>query len=71
MLTRRKVGRSFVYLPTVSRDEIRRLAVRELVDSLFDGESTQLSAYLNGHSTPMAPASPEPEGPQTLDAALL
>lgn len=75
VLTRRKVGRSFLYQPVVSRDEIRRLAVRELVDSLFDGEDTQLHAYLNGGlaqaAEPEPAASAQPEAPQTLDAALL
>lgn len=75
VLTRRKVGRSFLYQPLVSREEIRRLAVRELVDMLFDGEDAQLRAYLNG----VEPAAVEPERagaaqmdePRTLDAALL
>ncbi len=75
VLTRRKVGRSFLYQPVVSRDEIRRLAVRELVDSLFDGEDAQLRAYLNGGlpatAEPEAAAPAPPDGPQTLDAALL
>ncbi|MBI4892273.1 MAG: BlaI/MecI/CopY family transcriptional regulator [Acidobacteria bacterium] len=70
VLTRRKVGRSFVYLPTVTRDEIRRLAVRELVDSLFDGDGALLSAYLSGHQ-PAPPAGAAAEEPKTLDAALL
>jgi predicted transcriptional regulator len=71
VLTRRKVGRSFLYVPVIGRDEIRRLAVRELVDSLFDGEDALLRAYLNGAPEP-EPAKPAPsEEPRTLDAALL
>jgi len=31
-VSRRKVGRSFVYTPLISREDIRQLAVRELVD---------------------------------------
>jgi predicted transcriptional regulator len=72
ILSRRKVGRSFVYLPLVSRHEIRRLAVRELVDLLFDGRDDVLRAYLNGHEPEVlsTPAPPSEES-TTLDAALL
>lgn len=73
VLTRRKSGRSFLYLPVVSREEIRRLAVRELTDSLFDGDEGQLRAYLNGAPAPraQATAAQQQEEPQALDAALL
>jgi predicted transcriptional regulator len=75
VLTRRKVGRSFLYQPLVSREEIRRLAVRELVDSLFDGEDAQLRAYVNGTEPAEAGAQraggAQTEESQTLDAALL
>lgn len=68
VLSRKKVGRSFVYTPLVSRDEIRHLALRELTDSLFDGSSSVLRAYVNGTRAAAAHAGDEPE---TLDAALL
>lgn len=75
VLTRRKAGRSFLYQPLVSREEIRRLAVRELVDSLFDGEDAQLRAYLNGTepvaAEPQRAGTPQTEESRTLDAALL
>lgn len=45
-LTRRKVGRAFVYLPETSRDAMRRAAVRELVDEFFDGSEAALVAFL-------------------------
>lgn len=57
-VTRRKHGRSYVYRPLISRDDVRRLAVRELVDSLFDGSSEALSAYLNGHVPQQTEAPP-------------
>ncbi|HEY0724869.1 MAG TPA: BlaI/MecI/CopY family transcriptional regulator, partial [Pyrinomonadaceae bacterium] len=47
---RRKTGRSFTYTPTVGKDALRSLAVKELVDSFFDGSVEQLFNYLN--STP-------------------
>ncbi len=47
-VTRRKVGRSFVYTPVVTREEVRMLATRELIDSLFDGSRQDLSDWLAG-----------------------
>lgn len=73
LLTRRKVGRSFLYRPLVSRDEIRSLAVRELLDSLFDGDADSLLAFLGAARTaqpPAASAVPETDA-HPLDAALL
>src|SRR5580698_4839774 len=46
-VSRRKHGRSFIYLPKVSRDELRRVAVKELVDTFFDGSEEALLAYLS------------------------
>jgi predicted transcriptional regulator len=73
-LARRKVGRSFYYRPQVSRDEIRALAVRELVDLLFDGSPQSLAEFLAG--APLASSRSRVEAPQEadihpLDAALL
>lgn len=47
-VTRRKVGRSFVYCPRLTRDAVRRLAVKELVDCFFDGSEEALIQYLTG-----------------------
>lgn len=75
MLSRRKVGRSFLYSPVVSRDEIRRLAVQELKDALFDGRIEDLAAFLGAAPPPATasqnPAQPADGEPQPLDAALL
>jgi len=72
VLARRKVGRSFVYTPLVSRDEIRRLAVRELMESLFDGDPGKLIAFLGGAAASQAaPQAPAGSDAQSLDAALL
>ena len=51
-VTRRKAGRSFLYTPLLSREQVRRFAVRELLDTLFDGSSDDLIAYLNGRPAP-------------------
>lgn len=45
-VARRKVGRSFLYVPVLSQDTLRRLAVRELAESFFDGSEESLLAYL-------------------------
>lgn len=66
-VVRRKVGRSFVYAPVLSRDTLRRLAVKELVDSFFSGSEEDLISYLRGRAP--GPARVEAETP--LDTALL
>jgi BlaI family penicillinase repressor len=50
---RRKSGRSFVYTAVLSRDAVRRIAVEELVDNVFDGCESSLRAYLH-HSPPFS-----------------
>lgn len=80
---RRKEGRSFVYAPLLSREVLRRVAVRELVETLFSGSEQDLIAYLqapkpaaaaaaasaSGSTVPARPAEPATDTP--LDAALL
>ncbi|MGD1092708.1 MAG: BlaI/MecI/CopY family transcriptional regulator [Bryobacteraceae bacterium] len=46
-VTRRKQGRSFHYVPKVSRDTLRKLAVKELIDGFFDGSEEALRRYLS------------------------
>jgi predicted transcriptional regulator len=57
-LTRRKVGRSFVYAPSANRDAMRRVALRELLEGFFDGSEEQLLIFLRGKVSepPMAAA---------------
>src|SRR5258706_9310310 len=71
-LTRRKVGRSFVYAPSQSRDALRRAAVRELIDGYFDGSEAELIAFLQGRA-PALPAAPPPpvEIETRIDTVLL
>src|SRR5215470_18339837 len=56
-LTRRKVGRAFVYAPEASRDAMRRAAIRELVDGFFDGSEDELIRFLRELETESRPAS--------------
>ena len=72
-VARKKSGRAFLYLPVMGREQARRLAVKELADTYFDGSVDGLRAYLDGGevtSTPPDMASGEPAG-NDLDATLL
>lgn len=42
-----KTGRSFVYTPLLTLDAVRRLAVHDLVHTLFDGSEESLREYLS------------------------
>jgi BlaI family penicillinase repressor len=55
-ITRRKVGRAFVYSPQASRDSMRRAAIRELLDGFFDGSEEQLMVFLRNGEIPVAAA---------------
>jgi predicted transcriptional regulator len=68
---RRKVGRSFLYSPVLSRETLQRLAVKELVDTLFGNSEEDLISYLR-HREP-APERPAAAAPAmaALDTALL
>ncbi|MCL4781943.1 MAG: BlaI/MecI/CopY family transcriptional regulator [Bryobacterales bacterium] len=45
MATRQKSGRSFRYAPARERDEIRALAVAQLVEQFFDGSVAEFERY--------------------------
>jgi predicted transcriptional regulator len=70
-LTRRKVGRAFIYTPTSSRDEMRKTAVRELLETFFDGSEDELWRFL-GRSTEKSAAAAAGEGETArIDTVLL
>jgi predicted transcriptional regulator len=69
-LVRRKVGRSFVYAPTASRDEMRKVAVRELLDGFFDGSEDELLRFL-GRADGKANAAAAADGEARIDTVLL
>ena len=73
MVTRRKAGRAFVYVARMSKDAMRRLAVKEFVDSFFEGSEEKLSEFLRqpsrGSNGAVQPAEIEPEA--GIDTALL
>lgn len=51
-LARRKVSRAYVYSLKASREEMRRAAVRELVEGFFDGSEEELMRFLGHTETP-------------------
>jgi predicted transcriptional regulator len=69
-LARRKVGRSFVYAPQASRDEMRRTAIRELLDGFFDGSEDELLRFL-GRLEEKAAAATASDGETRIDTVLL
>ena len=64
-VSRSKVGRSFVYSPKLSRDALRRAALKELLADYFDGDEQALRQYLLGTRAAQQSV------PDNLDAALL
>jgi predicted transcriptional regulator len=72
-LTRRKVGRAFVYSPEASRDSMRRAAVRELLDGFFDGSEAELLEFLRPVAVPApsAPSAPPAYEGHQIDTVLL
>ena len=69
-LTRRKVGRAFVYSPEASRDTMRRAALRELLDGFFDGSEAELLEFLRPVAAP-APSAPPAHEDRQIDTVLL
>lgn len=45
-VSRRKEGRGFRYQPTVERDRLRRMALRQFLEYHFDGSAAQLRLFL-------------------------
>lgn len=69
-LSRRKVGRAFLYSPTADREEMRKVAVRELLDSFFDGSEDELLRFM-GRAPEKSAAAAAGEGDSRIDTVLL
>ena len=67
MLARRKVGRSYAYVPQGTLDAARRAAVRELLDGYFGGSERELIAFLQRRPDEPAP----PRMDERIDTVLL
>jgi predicted transcriptional regulator len=70
-LSRRKAGRAFLFRPEASREEMRRAAVRELVDSLFDGSQEALTEFLAPRQPVASAVAAGAEEDSRIDAVLL
>jgi predicted transcriptional regulator len=73
-IARRKAGRAFIYSPATSRDELRRTAIRELLEGFFDGSEEDLVQFLRPTETPAqkaAAAAPQPTADERIDTVLL
>lgn len=68
-VSRRKAGRAFIYSPLLDRETLRRKAIEELAEALFEGSEQLLSRYVNGKDGGKAGAVEGAE--ERLDAALL
>jgi predicted transcriptional regulator len=68
VVSRRKVGRAFVYTPRIARDAMRRLALKEFVDCYFEGSEEKLTRFLQ---LPYRESAPEVETESDMEAALL
>jgi predicted transcriptional regulator len=68
-VSRRKEGRGFRYRPTVARDKLRRMALRQFLNYHFDGSEASLRIFLEQPvpeqpigDEPLAETAPEPAG---------
>jgi len=50
--TRRKTGRFYIYAPTISRNDMRRIALQEFLDSYFESSREQLLQFLEAEPRP-------------------
>jgi predicted transcriptional regulator len=57
-VSRRKEGRGFRYQPTVERDKLRWMALRQFLEYHFDGSAAKLRIFLEApvQDTPVEPA---------------
>jgi BlaI family penicillinase repressor len=69
-LERRKAGRAFIYAPTADREDLRRVAIRELLEAFFDGSEDELLRFM-GRSTEKSAAAAAGEGDTRIDTVLL
>jgi BlaI family penicillinase repressor len=69
-LERRKVGRAFIYAPTADREDMRRVAIRELLDAFFDGSEDEMLRFI-GRSPEKSVAAAAGEGDARIDTVLL
>jgi len=67
-VSRRKEGRGFRYRPTVARDKLRRLALRQFLEYHFDGSEADLRIFLEQPVVEELQAETSPEPASNLEA---
>src|SRR5579864_2460381 len=65
-VSRRKEGRGFRYQPTVARDKLRRMALRQFLEYHFDGSEAKLKIFLE---QPVPAETAEPENAPEAETA--
>ncbi len=71
VVSRRKVGRAFLYAAKCSRDSVQVSALKEFVDGFFDGSEAQLFEFLRNRFVRPDAAPPPVRADGSLDAVLL
>jgi predicted transcriptional regulator len=70
-LTRQLQRRTHMYSPAIGYGEVRDNAVKNLINSFFDGSEAGLVEFLNGVSAPCVHRIPEFCEPSSMDETLL
>jgi predicted transcriptional regulator len=71
VLSRRKVGRAYVYVPEVPRQTVLQAALSQFLNSFFNGSEQELLEFLQQREMRPAAPAPEPREEPRLDTALL
>jgi predicted transcriptional regulator len=72
LVSRRKVGRAFLYAPQSPRDVLRRLALKEFLDTYFEGSADELHEFMLSERRARSSHDPVEYEPEArLDTALL
>jgi predicted transcriptional regulator len=69
-VSRRKEGRGFRYQPTVERDKLRRLALKQFLEYHFDGQVMKLKVFLDQPYEAIVPAAPGGIAPELEDGMI-
>lgn len=67
IVSRRKVGRAFLYTPSVRQDALQRAALQQFLDSFFGGSRERLQAFLGERPSSLPPAAPNVNGAADRD----
>jgi predicted transcriptional regulator len=70
-LTRQLQGRTHMYSPTIAYGDVRDEAVKNLINSFFDGSERGLLQFLSGISSQTVSRPHEFSEPSNLDETLL